>query len=130
MNVSAPDLKDILYRPSLFGLGRLHFVNTQARIDLGETSALLTPLSSDETRISWDEATTYKEDSLALEKEGYMQARFSPLPAAAARVASYANWKKELGDYLYQNKTLKLWESVSLKEISILEKARENSGPV
>jgi hypothetical protein len=108
----------LIYRPAFLGVSRMHFVNAKARVDIWEKTVLLSSLATDETRISWDEATEFIDGDPELDKRGLTQAGFAALPPAAARPESYTAWKKDLANYLYQNRTLKLWKYTPLKQIS------------
>jgi hypothetical protein len=108
----------LIYRPAFLGAGRLHFVNASAQVDVWEETVLLSSLAADETRISWDEATEFRDSDPELDKKGITQIRFATLPPVAARPESYTAWKKDLANYLYQNRTLKLWKCPPLKQVS------------
>ncbi len=60
----------------------------------------------------------FKDGDAALDENGLAQVRFAPLPPVAARPESYTAWKKELANYLYQNRTVKVWKHAPLKQIS------------
>jgi len=113
----------LIYRPSLLGTTRLHFVNTRAKIDHWQTVSLLMSLSGIDMTIPWEEAVVYHQTSPELEKAGLGQANYSSLPPAALHAASYGAWRKSLSDYLYQNRTLKLWEYTALNQISFLDES-------
>jgi hypothetical protein len=108
----------LIYRPAFLGTGRLHFVNARAKVDIWKKTVLLSSLAADETGILWDEATEFRDSDPELDKKGVTQVRFAALPPAAARPESYTAWKKDLANYLYQNRTLKLWKYAPLKQVS------------
>jgi len=115
---SLSDEQSLIYRPAILGASRLHFVDTKARVDLWEKIVLFLLLSGDETKISWDEAAEFKDGDPEFDQKGLKQATFAPLPPGASRPESYAAWKKDLMNYLYQNRTLKVWKCTSLKQTS------------
>jgi hypothetical protein len=115
---SPSEAESLIYRPAFLGSSRLHYVNARAKVDLWEKIVLLASLFGDETEISWGEATDFKDSDPELDKKGLKKVRFAPLPPAAARPASYKAWKKDLANYLYQNRTLKVWKYTPLKQIS------------
>jgi hypothetical protein len=108
----------LVYRPMVTGTSRLHFVSRTDKIDKWKTVSLLAPLTQDMKEIFWDEATAY-ETEISLQKEGSLQGQFSQLPNAASLPSSYKSWKASLGRYLYQNRMMKLWKAVDLKETSL-----------
>ena len=108
----------LIYRPAFLGAGRLHFVNARAKVDIWEKIVLLSSLAAAETKIPWDEATEFRDSDPVLDKKGLTQVKFAALPPAAERAASYTAWKKDLVNYLYQNRTLKLWKYAPLKQVS------------
>jgi hypothetical protein len=115
---SLSDEQSLIYRPAILGASRLHFVDTKAGVDLWEKIVLFLLLSGDESKISWDEAAEFKYADPAFDQKGLKQARFAPLPPGATRPESYAVWKKDLANHLYQNRTLKLWKCPPLKQTS------------
>jgi hypothetical protein len=112
------ETESLIYRPTFLGTSRLHFVNARAKVDTWEKMVLLSSLAVDESGVSWDEATEFGESAPELDKKGLSQASFAELPPVAARSSSYTAWKKDLANYLYQNRTLKLWKYAPLKQVS------------
>ncbi len=112
------ETESLIYRPAFLGSGRLHFVDARAEVDIWEKTVLLSSLAADETRISWDEATEFRDSDPEFDKKGLTKVRFAALPPVAARPESYAAWKKDLANYLYQNRTLNLWKCPPLKQTS------------
>ena len=110
--------KTLVYRPSLLGTNRLHFVSAKAKIDEWQTLSLLASLSMVEDTIPWEDAAVYRDALPGLEESGFSGAKYSALPPAALQAASYVSWGKSLSEYLYQDVTLKLWGYPSLKQIS------------
>jgi len=117
---SLRERESLVYRPSVLGTARLHFVNTKAKVNDWQTVSLLASLTGIETTIPWEEAAVYQNDPPETEKDGFTPAKYSALPLAALRAAQYLSWRKSLADYLYQHKTLTLWEFPALKQISSL----------
>ena len=116
----------LIYRPALYAHKRLHFVNAKLGMDVWENEDLLVALSEGDVRIPWDEASQYKENILSLEKSGLSGVRFAPLSDYAVRASSYTAWKRNLKSYLYQYRTLKLWKSDLLSEVSKQEESEND----
>jgi hypothetical protein len=53
-----------------------------------------------------------------LRKQPEPGSTFATVPAAATRAKNYADWKKPLGDYLYQYRRLNVFTCAALKEVS------------
>jgi hypothetical protein len=112
------DVTNLLYRPSLLGTTRLHFVSARSRVDHWETISMLLPLPRRASDLNWDEGDMQKGRKPALQKAGIEGAGFAELPAAAARAKTYASWSKSLANYLYRNHTLTLWKNGELRTVS------------
>src|SRR5690606_16279464 len=103
----------IVYRPSILGTARLHFIDKSAGIDIWETLSLSAPLGED-GEVAWDEAGPAP-GARGTQVPG---ATFAPVPAAALRAASYARWSKSLAARLYQHQRLQLLACDALKMVS------------
>jgi hypothetical protein len=127
-----PELKDlflapkpgtpgaITYRPAVFGSARLHYVAAKAAVDLWQPVVLLAPLGEDDATVSWDEATAYDAESLAIEKQPVEGARFLSMPGGASTPQVWTRWQKALQTHLYEARSLVLWRAPELKETSRL----------
>lgn len=103
--------------PALWGTARVFYPGTAARRDHQQPVALLAALPEPPPVPIWMEAratTAAPPQASAPPRE----ARFAPLPGAAAQAKSYSRWQKELVDHLFQNAPLLLWECPELKEVS------------
>jgi len=109
----------LLYRPALYAEHRLHYVSARLGMDNWATGALLSDVPDSAPQGSWDSAEQWEAETRQLLKSGEEEAKYSQLPAIARRPSSYASWKKDLTNYLYQNRTLKLWKCPSLKATSL-----------
>jgi hypothetical protein len=115
--VAAPDR--LVYRPALVGVVSVHYANAQAGIDTWAKRVLWAPLESALDGSPWDaarELTSVPELGPELDP----RARFAPLPAAAERKASYAQWSKQLATVVYRDHPLLLLRSKSPKLVSTL----------
>jgi hypothetical protein len=115
----------LIYRPVLLGSGRLHFVNTRAKLDQWMTYSKFIPLSGIEDTIPWEEAQVLVDARPTLDKTGPADARFATLPESATQASSFTRWKRGLKSHFYQSETLRLWESPAFKQFS---RIGENEG--
>lgn len=114
---SVPRDASVTYRPALLGLARVHFVDAQSRsgVDLWRDVACLASGDALAAGRAWDDAETIDPATLALQEAPDAAASFSELPSAAAQLKSYARWKSEFKDRLFQNQRLALTLCPSLK---------------
>jgi len=108
----------ILYKPSLYAATRLHFIDSRKGIDTWTKDSLLAEVPESASQMTWDDAIWLGDKEQNLDKNGLSGAGYASLPSPAKQSTNYKNWKKNLSNFLYQNKTLKLWKSPALKEIS------------
>jgi len=108
----------LVYRPALVGSAKLHFVNARQGVDSWDDATLLTPLSEETLHAPWDGAAPLEDGEPNFEPEPETGARFSELPAEAARAKSYPRWGKKLADHLYRNRDVTLWQCPALKASS------------
>ena len=108
----------LLYRPSILGVARLHYADKKTGIDHWETLGLLRPMVEELPADIWDGAEAHADHVPALNKTPEPGARFSPLPAALARAKSYAEYTKDLKNYLYRERKLTVWSCQDLKTYS------------
>jgi hypothetical protein len=94
---------EILYKPMVMGLGKLHFIDSKLALDQWRTNAYLAPLSDDGAEALWPEATVSADLKSRASKAPASNASFAALPGAAMRASSYAAWNKSLSAYLYEN---------------------------
>ncbi len=104
----------LVYRPSLLGTAKLHFVDVKAQVDAWVDAALVAPFAANAV---WDAAEDLGEKP-ELEGDPDARAVFDSLPAAATQPKSYAGWSKELTDCLYRTRTLDLYNCPSLKLVA------------
>jgi hypothetical protein len=106
---------NLVYRPALLGVARLHYVEKKAAVDYWETLALLRPLDDEAPADVWEGGKQFTEQVPELDKSPEAGASFASLPAALARAKSYAGWTKSLKDHLYRERKLTIWSCPELK---------------
>jgi hypothetical protein len=104
----------LLYRPSLLGAAKVHFVDAKTQVDSWVDATLIAPFAEDS---AWDAAEDLGEKP-ELENGPEAKASFDSLPAAAAQPKNYAAWAKEFAEFLYRTKTLDLYSCPSLKLVA------------
>ncbi|MFC2157104.1 ATP-binding protein [Acidobacteriota bacterium] len=108
----------LLYRPNLYITSKLHFVNSPNGIDTWKTEAFLTDVPDDTHPPIWDQAISVDKDTFDLGNLGEPEGQYAPLSSAALKKANYSSWKKGFSTFLYQNRSLTLWNCPELKAVS------------
>jgi hypothetical protein len=111
---SAGGSGSLSYHPMLLANIEVHYSNTD-KVDLTQSSTLLTSISDGPVNVDWDAATSANLPLEDLEKEPETNASFGDPPAAASKAKSYDAWKKDLANWIYRNQRLELLESPSLE---------------
>lgn len=109
--LQGPGHRPIRYSPRVFGIAKLHFVDTKNKIDVWREVALLA--SSKEGDVDWGSAENiphFKEEQKDAPDPG---ASFDALPQNLTLPKNYASFEKQLAALLYQDQTLTLFESAS-----------------
>ena len=110
--------ESLQYCPALLGVARLHYADKKAGVDQWETLALVRRIDDDLPAEVWSESEPFDDSVPELDKTPEAGARFTALPGEFARAKSYAEWTKALKNYLYRERTLRLWSCPALKESS------------
>lgn len=105
---------EIVYRASVLGVSKLHFVDAKAGLDTWVTRSLLAPIGEDGFA-DWEAARVEGDLKASLDRQPLPGATFSAVPGAATRKQSAAQWHKTLEAHLYQNIVLDLFSCPSLK---------------
>ena len=107
--------ESLLYRPAILGVARLHYADKKAGVDHWETLALVERIDDEMPAEVWSESEPFDDCVPELDKAPEAGARFASLPAELARGKSYAEWTKSLKNYLYRERTLRVWTCPELK---------------
>ena len=115
----------LLYRPAIFGQGRMHFSKSTYKIDAWiEKAFLYIVRSSDLAEEIWGEAQCL--DSLPdLVTEPGSNANHASVPQPLQSSKSFTTWEKELKDYLYRCQNLAVWRC---RELKMYSQAEETEG--
>ena len=112
----------LVYRPSLLGIAKLHFVDAKAQVDAWADASLLAPVAEGDDLWDASEDLGAKPE---LESQPDAKGGFDVLPSAASQAKSYAAWSKDLSECLYRTKTLDLRRCAALR---LSAKAGESEG--
>jgi len=118
VRVNQPAGFSLTYQHTLIGAGSLQFTSARAGVNYIKNYFYLAEIRDELPSIDWSTAAELNLKIKDLEQTSGEQAVFSELPAAAMKPKSYEFWKKELKNWLYQNRTLEIQKSPLLKEYS------------
>ncbi len=108
----------LVYRPTLVGSARLHYVNSSANVDRWENVQLVALLGGDSP---WDRASKL-DDAIELLDEPERSGKFSAIPGPVTS-KSAKSWAGALESYLYRERPLVLKRCKTLKATSRPEQA-------
>jgi hypothetical protein len=99
-----------VYRPVLAADVRLHFVRAGSRVDVWQSERLLIAVPLSGAAVDWTSAQADSSDrALVWTEAGESELTREGLTAAAGNSKTFERWRKELGDHLYQTRTLGQW---------------------
>jgi hypothetical protein len=119
----------VAWRPTVLGSARVRFASAKAGLDEWRTIAMAAPLDEHAgapltagavAGLDWSRAEPLPA-STTLDRQppiGSENAPFAPLPAAAARPASYSAWRKAFEAHLAQTCAMTLFRCAALKALS------------
>lgn len=106
-----------LYRPALFGTGRVHFVSAKENVELWRDVSLLSVVEGDIPTTVWHDADVLKV-AIELTSEPVAAAQFAELPADLTRPKRYAALTTALKEALYRDQRVTVKKCAVLKECS------------
>jgi len=115
---AAPSGGTLVYRPVIVGAARVHYSNVKANVNETVDLVCTTPVSDAAIPVTWDQAEEAIFAPADLARSPQPEAEFAELPAAATKPKSYAAWNKDFVTWLYGARTLQLYRSSSLRQIS------------
>jgi hypothetical protein len=124
VNQRLPDGFRLEYRPSLLGAGKVHFVRKSDSVDLWRQCLVLQAIDEKLPSDVWDGASRLPHE-IGVNQHPETECQFSALPPELARQKSYADFARELRNYLYRHESLKLWKCELLGETSRPEESEE-----
>ena len=108
-----------IYAPGVLGAARVSFSDRALGVDSTADVYYFAPVTDDAIQLDWTaaERLDIRADDLSRTPEN-ADARFDPLPAAAAQPKKYAAWEKSLKSWLGQNERITLFRHTELDIIS------------
>ena len=98
----------VQYEPSLYARATVRFADTKRGVDVTRTVTRIVPFGSGAVVVDWDAAEEADVPAEDLETTPEHPPYFAPLPAAAAKAASYQAWLRDYSRWLYQTQELTL----------------------
>jgi len=108
----------LVYRPMLLGLARVAMSDAKAGVDVAESFALLTPITSDPVPVHWEAGHPIAVATNELTNQPAGEAEFVAPSPAASQVKKYGAWSKELATFLVSARRIELWKSPTTKLVS------------
>ncbi len=112
-----PEECRLLYRPALWGRGRVHFVRAAYRVDHWETRQLLRVVQQEPDGHWWDQAQS-PGAAWTTRETPEADCTWDSLLPSLADPRKYARWQQQLKDALYRTQRLDLLHCPVLKEFS------------
>jgi hypothetical protein len=107
----------LTYHPMLLGAAEIRYSDSKS-VDMTQQVMLLCPFNDGPVGVDWSTAVPLDLPVEDLESEAQSGAQFADAPAEATKAKNYANWRKDLANWLYRNQRLELLESPTLDIIS------------
>jgi hypothetical protein len=107
--------RGLVYRPTILGTGRVHFIDRRRRVNEEEPFSLMAPPPPPSGSLRWEEATTLDPAAAAITGRAESQASFAMLPETINEVKEFRLLEKELKDHLYRSSALELLHSPAAK---------------
>jgi len=114
----SPGSGQLIYRPSLVGVVRTHYVDSKLKIDSFQTGAYTTPMTDKPVPVDWAVAKELPIPVDSLTKSSEEGASYADLPSAAGRSTSFTDWEKEFTTWLVSAQDIDLFRSPSMNIIS------------
>ncbi len=109
-----PERLTLQYEPMLLALGKVRFYDAKRQIDEVEQIALLAPPPDDFGRVNWDQSIVLQSDPRSIlsapDHPENVPVKYAAVPETLNSAAELKSVKKEVADFLYQNKSITLLE--------------------
>jgi len=109
------DSERLIYRPTVWGVARVHFSKASAGIDKWETVALLAPVGNQVPDDLWEQADVVDRAVLEFAPQPDKNAAFASLPSPLTQPKQYGSWRTALKNHLYRDHVLTLYACPVLK---------------
>jgi len=104
----------LVYRPAVYAVARMHYVQASASVDTWKTVGLLAPIGDSLPDDLWEGANLFDVDHIGLDDSPLADAGFAPLPSDLTTPKRYTEWKNSLKNHLYRSQTLTLLRCAAL----------------
>ncbi len=106
----------LVYRPMIYATAIAHYYNSRAGVDEEKEISLLAPAPyGRSTRVDWDEAIEIDMGIEEMDDEPEEGALFEEIPPGLNSSKVFKKLEKSFRDYIYRNKTLKVYYNPVLK---------------
>ena len=112
------------FYPYMYGVVELRFYNLKRDIDTAEKLYLKLELRDDLTSIDWSQSI--EEEKPEFTSKPNNNASYAPLPSIITNARNLNSWEKELSNFIYNTKRLKLYSCKALKMESNLGQSRQD----
>ncbi len=113
----------VVYRPSLIAQASVHFVRATSQIDFWKDLCLQVDGRDDSSEKSWNSAKEINLKELEISNKPDDACKFGSLAPSFSTPKFYQSMQKELGDYLFRNYQVKIYQSKVLKRTSSPEQS-------
>ena len=108
----------LVYRASLMGEGRLHYVKSTYKVDSWQERTLLSAIKGGEMPDEvWEQAEAL-EEPLEIVRNPEPGAEFAAICSDLQKKKNYTTWKKEFKEFLYRKQPMTMWRCKDLKQYS------------
>jgi hypothetical protein len=107
-----------VYVPKVLGSANIRFVDKKSGVDETVQRIFVTPVTEEAVAVTWDDAAEAPFAEADLGRAPAEGAIFGPLPAKAAKAASYALWTRDFTAWLQRAQKLDLMMSPSSGQVS------------
>ncbi|MFO0922160.1 MAG: ATP-binding protein [Pirellulales bacterium] len=108
----------IVYRPAILAQASVHYVKATSSLDHWMDVRLMVNCQGGLSDPIWDSSIDIAADELQLSSSPDAGYTFSELPAELSSARNFNAWEKQLGDYLFRNRPVKIYYSKALKKAS------------
>ncbi len=106
----------LVYKPALWAVAKLHYVNAGSATDAWASTALVAPLDASDPELDWSQASVAAADfAMRSTAQPEPEASFLALPKLASDAKQLAASKKALTAHLYEQRPLELSECKTLR---------------
>jgi hypothetical protein len=109
---------DGAYAPLVYGSVTVAFTDAKAGLDVERRLNVLAPVTDAPVPVDWSHAQPTDVEPSGLDRAPADGATFLPLPAAAGKAASYAQWQRDLVAWVASTQEIQLLRSPGSKLVS------------